>query len=158
LFVRLYANHLPWYIAVNVVFSKSRDKCSKMDVKDVVVTLSKKGERNTCSFRSPLVTLPLNLFFPTHSVLFPSALLWSPINIIDCIKFYVNCSALTGMYDWQYKYLFVCLYANHHLPWYIAIFYQKPLYKLLHQSFFYSFITLLPSESGATLHYSTILP
>ena len=36
-----------------------------------------------------------------------------PINIINCIKFYVNCSALTGMYDWQYKYLFVCLYANH---------------------------------------------
>jgi hypothetical protein len=38
------------------------------------------------------------------------------------------------------------------------IFYQKPLYKSLHQSFFYSFITILPSESGATLHYSTILP
>ena len=38
------------------------------------------------------------------------------------------------------------------------IFYLKPLYKLLHQSFFYSFITILPSESGVTLHYSTILP
>ena len=36
-----------------------------------------------------------------------------PINIINCIKFYVNCSALTGVYEWQYKYLFVCLYANH---------------------------------------------
>jgi hypothetical protein len=36
-----------------------------------------------------------------------------PINIINCIKFYVNCSALTGVYDWQYKYLFVCLYTNH---------------------------------------------
>ena len=36
--------------------------------------------------------------------------------------------------------------------------YQKPLYKSLHQSFFYSFITILPSESGVTLHYSTILP
>jgi hypothetical protein len=36
-----------------------------------------------------------------------------PINLINCIKFYVNCSALTGAYDWQYKYLFVCLYANH---------------------------------------------
>ena len=35
---------------------------------------------------------------------------------------------------------------------------QKPLYKSLHQSFFYSFITILPSESGVTLHYSTILP
>jgi ATP-dependent DNA helicase RecQ len=36
-----------------------------------------------------------------------------PINVINCIQFYVNCSALTGAYDWQYKYLFVCLYANH---------------------------------------------
>jgi hypothetical protein len=36
-----------------------------------------------------------------------------PINIINCIKFYVNCSALTGVYEWQYTYLFVCLYANH---------------------------------------------
>jgi hypothetical protein len=35
------------------------------------------GERNTCSFRSPWVTLPLNLFFPTHFVLFPSALIWA---------------------------------------------------------------------------------
>ena len=25
----------------------------------------------------------------------------SPINIINCIKFYANCSALTGAYDWQ---------------------------------------------------------
>ena len=24
-----------------------------------------------------------------------------PINIINCLKFYVNCSALTGAYDWQ---------------------------------------------------------
>jgi hypothetical protein len=24
-----------------------------------------------------------------------------PINIINCIKLYVNCSALTGAYDWQ---------------------------------------------------------
>jgi hypothetical protein len=24
-----------------------------------------------------------------------------PINVINCIKFYVNCSALTGTYDWQ---------------------------------------------------------
>ena len=32
------------------------------------------------------------------------------INIINCIKLSVNCSALTGAYDWQYKYLFVCLF------------------------------------------------
>ena len=29
----IYANHLPWCIAVIIVFSKSRDKCSKMKVK-----------------------------------------------------------------------------------------------------------------------------
>jgi hypothetical protein len=38
------------------------------------------------------------------------------------------------------------------------IFNPKPLYKLLHQSFFYSFINILPSESGVTLDYSTIFP
>ena len=40
------------------------------------------------------------------------------------------------------------------------MFYPKPLYISRHQSFFYSFITILPSESGVTLHYSycTILP
>ena len=38
------------------------------------------------------------------------------------------------------------------------ISYLKPLYKSLHQSFFYSFITILPSESGVALDYSTILP
>ena len=37
-----------------------------------------------------------------------------PINVINCIRFYViNCSALTGAYDWQLKCLFVCLYAIH---------------------------------------------
>ena len=53
------------------------------------------------------------IFFPMvicNSLLLLKSL---PINIINCIKFYVNCSALTGVYDWQYKYLFVCLYANH---------------------------------------------
>ena len=37
--------------------------------------LNERGERNTCSFRSPWVTLPLILFFPTHFVLFPSVLI-----------------------------------------------------------------------------------
>jgi hypothetical protein len=49
--------------------------------------------------------------------------------------------------------------AHFHVSWLSDfIFYPKPLYKWLHQSFFYSFITILPSESGVTLHYSTILP
>jgi hypothetical protein len=38
------------------------------------------------------------------------------------------------------------------------IFYPKPLCKSLHQSFFYSFITILTSERGVTLDYSTIFP
>ena len=50
--------------------------------------------------------------------------------------------------------------AHLHVSWLsdFIFFYPKPFYKSLHQSFFYSFITILPSESGATLHYSTILP
>ena len=49
--------------------------------------------------------------------------------------------------------------AHFHVSWLSdCINYQKPLYKSLQQSFFYSFITILPSESGVTLHYSTILP
>jgi hypothetical protein len=47
--------------------------------------------------------------------------------------------------------------AHFHVSWLSNfIFYPKPLYKSLHQSFFYSFITILPSESGVTLEYSTI--
>jgi hypothetical protein len=49
--------------------------------------------------------------------------------------------------------------AHFHVSWLSdCIFYQKPLYKSLHQSFVYSFITILSSESGVTPHYSTILP
>jgi hypothetical protein len=49
--------------------------------------------------------------------------------------------------------------AHFHVSWLSDfIFYPKPLYKSLHQSFFYSFITILPSESGVTLDYCTIFP
>ena len=44
---------------------------------DLTLSKMRRGERNTCSFRSPWVTLPLNVFFPTHFVLFPSALIWA---------------------------------------------------------------------------------
>jgi hypothetical protein len=81
----------------------TRDKVTKLLMK-MILPCPKMGERNACSFRSPWVTLPLNLFFPTHFVLFPSAMI-----------------------------------------------YPKPLYKSLHPSFFYSFITILPSQSGVTL-------
>ena len=47
---------------------------------------NERGERNTCSFRSPWVTLPLNLFFPTHFVLFPSALIWAVDARWNCLS------------------------------------------------------------------------
>jgi hypothetical protein len=47
--------------------------------------------------------------------------------------------------------------AHFHVLWLSDfIFYPKPLYKSLHQSFFYSFITILPSENGVTLHFTAI--
>jgi hypothetical protein len=49
--------------------------------------------------------------------------------------------------------------AHFHVSWLSDfIFYPKPLYKSLHQSFFYSFITILLSESGVTFDYCTIFP
>jgi hypothetical protein len=39
------------------------------------LTLSKKGGENTCSFRSAVGNAAINLFFPTHFELFPSALI-----------------------------------------------------------------------------------
>ena len=74
------------------------------------------GLRKEHVLRSPFLFLDKVLHFFFLMVICNSLnlLLKSlPINIINCIKFYVNCSALTGAYDWQYKYLFVCLYANH---------------------------------------------
>jgi len=46
-------------------------------------------------------------------------------------------------------------------PCFVAMsfyFLSETLYKSLHQSFFYSFTTILPSESGVTLDYSMLLP
>ena len=44
--------------------------------------------------------------------------------------------------------------AHFHVSWLSDfIFYPKPLYKSLHQSFFYSFITIFCSESSVRLHY-----
>ena len=50
-----------------------------LHIYDLTMSKMRGGECNTCSFRSriPWPTLPLNLFFPTHFVLFPSALIWA---------------------------------------------------------------------------------
>jgi hypothetical protein len=73
------------------------------------------GLRKEHVLRPPFLDKVLHHFFFLMVICNSLLLLKSlPINIINCIKFfYVNCSALTGVYDWQYKYLFVCLYANH---------------------------------------------
>ena len=93
-------------IIQNVLKRKdSMAECYQRASERVCVTSSLFGQR-TASFFFLMVIC--------NSLLLLKSL---PINIINCIKFYVNCSALTGVYDWQYKYLFVCLYANH-LPWY----------------------------------------
>jgi hypothetical protein len=46
---------------------------------------------------------PLDPMISSFHIHFGTLLLLKslPINIINCIKFYVNCSALTGAYDWQ---------------------------------------------------------
>ena len=62
------------------------------------------GFRKEHVLRSPFLFLDkvLHFFFLWLSVIHYNLLLKSlPINIINCIKFYVNCSALTGTYDWQ---------------------------------------------------------
>jgi hypothetical protein len=71
-------------------------------------------------------------------------------------KFYNNNSLLKKV---QYMYILQTKHISTFRGYRkFLIFYQKPLYKSLHQSFCYSFIPILPSESGVTLHYSTILP
>jgi hypothetical protein len=60
------------------------------------------SERACVSF-SPLFGQGKIKFFSFLMVICNSLLLLKslPVNVINCIKFYVNCSALTGAYDWQ---------------------------------------------------------
>ena len=93
------------------------------------------------------------------------------VNIYACVKrlvrdssavrrlFSTCCSRVTSESSTYGKQRICPPTALFHVSWLLDfIFYQKPLYKSLQQSFFYSFITILPSESGVTLHYSTIFP
>ena len=59
------------------------------------------GLRKEHVLRPPFLTRYYIIFF--FMVICNSLLLLKslPINIINCIKFYVNCSALIGVYDWQ---------------------------------------------------------
>ena len=67
------------------------------------------GLRKEHVLRSPFLDKVLQHFFFLMVICNSLNLLLKslPINIISCIKLYVNCSALTDAYDWQYKYLFV---------------------------------------------------
>ena len=83
----------------------------KAEQKEIIQNvLERKDSMAECYQRASeraCVTSPLfgqsttSFFFPMvicNSLLLLKSL---PINIINCIKFYVNCSALTGVYDWQ---------------------------------------------------------
>jgi hypothetical protein len=85
-----------------------------LERKDSMAVLPTGFGKSMCYVLSPLFGQG-KIIFVFLMVICNSLLLLKslPINVINCIQFYVNCSALTGAYDWQYKYLFVCLYANH---------------------------------------------
>ena len=90
-------------IIQNVLERKdSMAECYQRASERACVTFPLFGQGTTTFFSLMVICNSLNLLLKSL-----------PINIINCIKSYVNCSALTGAYDWQYKYLFVCLYANH---------------------------------------------
>ena len=84
---------------------KSRRKLYRMCWKEKIQWQSvTNGLRKEHVLRSPFLCLDKVLHFFFLMVICNSLnlLLKSlPINIINCIKFYVNWSALTGAYDWQ---------------------------------------------------------
>ena len=85
-----------------------------LERKDSMAVLPTGFGKSMCYVLSPLFGQG-KIIFVFLMVICNSLLLLKslPINVINCIQFYVNYSALTGAYDWQYKYLLVCLYANH---------------------------------------------
>ena len=64
---------------------------------------TRNGLRKEHVLRSPFLDKVLQHFFLLMVICNSLNLLLKslPINIINCIKFYVNCSALTDTYDWQ---------------------------------------------------------
>ena len=69
------------------------------------------GLRKEHVLRPPFLDKVLHHFF--FLMVFCNSLLLLkslPINIINCIKFYVNCSALTGRRVWLAIQIFVCLF------------------------------------------------
>jgi hypothetical protein len=72
-FTNHFSNHLPWYIAVIIVFSKSRDKWLKKKLKW-------RNDRVYVKIVLYSSVTPLSegkMVMPTHFVLFPSALNWA---------------------------------------------------------------------------------
>ena len=74
---------------------------------DSMVVLPTGFGKSMCYVLSPLFGQGKNIFVFLMVICNSLLLLKSlPINVINCIQLYVNCSALKGAYDWQYKYLF----------------------------------------------------
>ena len=90
-----------------------QDKHIKAEQKEIIQNvLERKDSMAECYQRASeraCVTFPLFVFGQGTTFFFLMVICNSlnlllkslPINIINCIKFYVNCSALTGAYDWQ---------------------------------------------------------
>ena len=78
-------------IIQNVLERKdSMAECYQRASERACVTVPLFGQGTTTFFFLMVICNSLNLLLKSL-----------PINIINCIKFYVNCSALTGAYDWQ---------------------------------------------------------
>ena len=73
-----------------------------LEGKDSMAECYQRASERAC-VTSPLFGQVTTSYFFLLMVICNSLLLLKslPINIINCIKFYVNCSALTGAYDWQ---------------------------------------------------------
>ena len=78
-------------IIQNVLERKdSMAECYQRASERACVTFPLFGQGTTTFFFLMVICNSLNLLLKSL-----------PINIINCIKSYVNCSALTGAYDWQ---------------------------------------------------------
>jgi hypothetical protein len=73
-----------------------------LERKDSMAVLPTGFGKSMCFLPPPVFRQGKIIIFFLMVICFSLLLLKSlPINVINCIKFYVNCSALTGAYDWQ---------------------------------------------------------
>ena len=107
------------------------------------------GERNACPFRSPWVTLPLNLFFPPHFVLFPSALIWA-VNGTVCPAEYRNLDILL----WKNTLNVRKWYNMNEINWYLTSrFFFFSFFLLLFTLFFHFFYLIFCVNIQLNMHF-----